>query len=136
MFNRAIGEETDIVSKVIPIQLLPFPSLPFHAHAVQQCSSVQDAMAQRLPFHAMPVQCNSIQDAMLSHRRYVANPATRYAIISCLKEMFSFVDAGGASVTLRPEGTASVVRAVLSQKLPLHETQRLYYQGPMFRRER
>ena len=49
------------------------------------------------------------------------------------KEMFSFVDAGGSSVTLRPEGTASVVRAVLSQKLPLHETLRLFYQGPMFR---
>ena len=50
--------------------------------------------------------------------------------------MFSFTDGGGESVSLRPEGTASAVRAVLENKLPLHEPQRLCYKGPMFRRER
>ena len=52
------------------------------------------------------------------------------------KEMYSFDDRNGDSLTLRPEGTASCVRAVLQngllQQLPL----RLWYAGPMFRHER
>jgi histidyl-tRNA synthetase len=55
------------------------------------------------------------------------------------KEMFSFVDgARGESVSLRPEGTAGVLRAALTAKefrgSPL--VQKFYYHGPMFRRER
>lgn len=53
------------------------------------------------------------------------------------KEMYTFVDTGGNSVTLRPEGTASAVRAYLENGY--HRTggkMRLYYTGPMFRRER
>ncbi len=53
------------------------------------------------------------------------------------KEMYTFVDTGGTSVTLRPEGTASTVRAYLEHGM--HRTDpkaRLYYHGPMFRRER
>ena len=53
------------------------------------------------------------------------------------KEMYTFDDRGGRSVTLRPEGTAGVVRACLEQNLfkqsPVHK---LYYVGPMFRYER
>ncbi|MBE0617013.1 MAG: histidine--tRNA ligase, partial [Proteobacteria bacterium] len=53
------------------------------------------------------------------------------------KEMYTFVDTGGTSVTLRPEGTASAVRAYLENGLHRSETKaRLYYLGPMFRRER
>ncbi|MSO76987.1 MAG: histidine--tRNA ligase [Alphaproteobacteria bacterium] len=52
------------------------------------------------------------------------------------KEMYTFEDRGGDRVTLRPEGTAGVVRALitngLTQTLPL----RLFYNGPMFRYER
>lgn len=53
------------------------------------------------------------------------------------KEMYTFIDRGNRSVTLRPEGTASVVRAYLEDKLyagpqPL----KLYYTGPMFRYDR
>jgi len=52
------------------------------------------------------------------------------------KEMYSFKDRGGEGITLRPEGTAGVVRAVmsggLSQDLPL----KFFYRGPMFRYER
>jgi histidyl-tRNA synthetase len=53
-----------------------------------------------------------------------------------MKEMYSFADKGGEEVTLRPENTAGVVRAViangLTQTLPL----RFFYHGPMFRYER
>ncbi len=53
-----------------------------------------------------------------------------------MKEMYSFEDKSGESITLRPEGTAGIARAVinngLTQELPL----KLYYYGPMFRYER
>jgi histidyl-tRNA synthetase len=52
------------------------------------------------------------------------------------KEMYTFTDKGGDTITLRPEGTAGVARAVisggLSQQLPL----KFFYYGPMFRYER
>ena len=53
------------------------------------------------------------------------------------KEMYSFEDRGGEWLTLRPEGTAPVVRAFLEQGLASKGLpQKLYYSGPMFRRER
>ena len=53
------------------------------------------------------------------------------------KEMYSFVDAlNGEALTLRPEGTASCVRAVLEHSLLRGGPQRLWYAGPMFRHER
>lgn len=54
------------------------------------------------------------------------------------KEMYTFEDRGGRSLTLRPEGTAAVVRAFVEKKLyglPDQPT-KLYYTGPMFRYER
>jgi histidyl-tRNA synthetase len=53
------------------------------------------------------------------------------------KEMYSFVDElNGDELTLRPEGTASCVRAVLQHNLLYNAPQRLWYAGPMFRHER
>lgn len=53
------------------------------------------------------------------------------------KEMYTFEDRlSGDSLTLRPEGTASCVRAVLEHNLLYSGGQRLYYEGPMFRHER
>jgi histidyl-tRNA synthetase len=53
------------------------------------------------------------------------------------KEMYTFPDRGGNSLTLRPEGTASVVRAYLENRLDtLQPPVKLYYLGPMFRYER
>ena len=52
------------------------------------------------------------------------------------KEMYSFTDRGERSCTLRPEGTASVVRAVIQHGLLSQGPQRLWYGGPMFRYER
>jgi histidyl-tRNA synthetase len=52
------------------------------------------------------------------------------------KEMYSFTDKGGRSLTLRPEWTAPVVRAVLEHNLLSQGAQRLYYCGPIFRYER
>jgi len=52
------------------------------------------------------------------------------------KEMYTFVDKGGRSLTLRPEWTAPVVRAVLEHNLLAGGPQRLCYLGPIFRYER
>jgi len=53
------------------------------------------------------------------------------------KEMYTFVDElNGESLTLRPEGTASCVRAVIEHNLVYDGGKRLWYQGPMFRHER
>jgi histidyl-tRNA synthetase len=52
------------------------------------------------------------------------------------KEMYSFDDRNGDSLTLRPEGTAGVVRACIEHGLLHNQRQRLWYQGAMFRHER
>lgn len=52
------------------------------------------------------------------------------------KEMYTFNDRNGDSLTLRPEGTASCVRAADQHGLLFNQTQRLWYAGPMFRHER
>ena len=50
--------------------------------------------------------------------------------------MYTFDDRNGDSLTLRPEGTAGCVRAAMEHGLLHNQTQRLWYQGPMFRHER
>lgn len=52
------------------------------------------------------------------------------------KEMYTFDDRNGDSLTLRPEGTAGCVRAGIENGLLYNQVQRLWYQGPMFRHER
>ena len=51
------------------------------------------------------------------------------------KELYSFLDRNQESISLRPEGSASVIRAII-QKKQEHEKHKLWYQGPMFRYER
>ena len=52
------------------------------------------------------------------------------------KEMYTFDDRNGDSLTLRPEGTASCVRACMQHGMLHNQVQRLWYTGPMFRHER
>lgn len=52
------------------------------------------------------------------------------------KEMYTFLDRNGESLTLRPEGTAGCVRAGIEHGLLYNQEQRLWYSGPMFRYER
>ncbi len=53
------------------------------------------------------------------------------------KEMYSFTDKGGNAVTLRPEGTAGVIRAFIEHKMHVADSvAKLYYMGQMFRYER
>ena len=52
------------------------------------------------------------------------------------KEMYTFLDRGERACTLRPEGTASVVRALIQNGMSTNPFQKLWYMGPMFRYER
>lgn len=52
------------------------------------------------------------------------------------KEMYTFTDLNGESITLRPEGTASCLRACLEHGLLRNKQQKLWYLGPMFRHEK
>ena len=52
------------------------------------------------------------------------------------KEMYTFEDRSGAMLTLRPEGTAGIARAFISNTLQRQLTIKYFYQGPMFRYER
>ncbi|ABM71897.1 Histidyl-tRNA synthetase [Prochlorococcus marinus str. MIT 9515] len=52
------------------------------------------------------------------------------------KEMYTFLDRGERSCTLRPEGTASVARAIIQNGISSKSLQKLWYMGPMFRYER
>ena len=52
------------------------------------------------------------------------------------KEMYTFLDRGERSCTLRPEGTASVARALIQNGISSQPLQKLWYMGPMFRYER
>jgi len=52
------------------------------------------------------------------------------------KEMYTFEDRNGSSLTLRPEGTAGCVRACIQHGLTHNQVRRLWYTGPMFRHER
>jgi len=52
------------------------------------------------------------------------------------KEMYTFEDRNADSLTLRPEGTAGCVRAIIQNGLAYNQIQKLFYTGPMFRYER
>jgi histidyl-tRNA synthetase len=52
------------------------------------------------------------------------------------KEMYTFEDRNGDSLSLRPEGTAGCVRAGIQRGILQNRQQRLWYMGPMFRHER
>ena len=52
------------------------------------------------------------------------------------KEMYTWKDNNGGSLTLRPEGTAGVVRMMIEHNLPREGIQKVFYNGPMFRHER
>ena len=51
------------------------------------------------------------------------------------KEMYNFTDQGGDNLVLRPEGTAAVARALISNSLQKHHNKSIFYYGPMSRRE-
>ncbi|KAJ1926226.1 RuvB-like protein 2 [Tieghemiomyces parasiticus] len=78
---------------------------------------------------------NKIETPLLEYANLVERSLGRDSDVVS-KELYTFDDKNGSRVVIRPEGTASVTRALVSNQLFQSLPQRLYYDGPMFRRER
>ncbi|MBB1074336.1 histidine--tRNA ligase [Rhodoferax sp. 4810] len=101
-----------------------------------------------LPIHSARWQWLEHQTQLLLHAygyQEIRTPLVEMTALFCrsignvtdivAKEMYQFSDRGGDDLSLRPEGTASCVRAAIEHGL-FNQPQRLWYMGPMFRRER
>ena len=95
-----------------------------HNHVIETAKSV----AQRYGFQDMATPLFEFTDVF---RRPLGDASD---VVS--KETYSFEDRGGTEITLRPENTASVMRAVISNGLTQTLPQKYVYAGPMFRYER
>jgi histidyl-tRNA synthetase len=102
--------------------------LPESARRHRQVSDTARAVAERYGFAEMATPIFEFTDVF-------ARPIGEHTDIVA-KEMYTFTDRGGEEVTLRPENTAGVVRAVLSNGLVQSVPLKFFYSGPMFRYER
>ncbi|DBA03267.1 TPA: hypothetical protein N0F65_011626 [Lagenidium giganteum] len=113
--------------------------------AVSRVRGTRDLLPDELEQHISVVR--TLQDAVQRYGfRQIQTPLLEYTDLFCcslgdgsdivMKEMYTFEDNSGKSVTLRPEGTAGVVRALVSNSLMYSLPQKLSYTGSMFRYER
>ncbi|MBU0625776.1 histidine--tRNA ligase [Patescibacteria group bacterium] len=104
-------------------------TLPLEQKFWRRVKSVAEALAQAYGFECIDTPILEMTSL------FVRSAGTQTDVIE--KEMFSFIDRGGDNVTLRPEGTAPVVRAYVNHGMVnLPQPVKLYYIGPMFRYER
>ncbi|RMH06621.1 MAG: histidine--tRNA ligase [Nitrospirae bacterium] len=114
MFSRMKG-----VKDILPDQIPVWSFVEKTAHEIARCYGFREI---RIPFFEQT-------------DLYVRGIGGTTDIVE--KEMYTFLDRDGTSLTLRPEGTAGVVRAYIEHHLSQTPTARkLYYIGPMFRHER
>lgn len=103
--------------------------LPADARKFQHVERTAHDVLRRYGYH-------EIRTPILEATELFARSAGEASDVVVSKQMYTFDDAGGRSNTMRPEGTAGVVRAMIEhgefKKLPIHK---LYYGGPMFRYE-
>jgi len=102
--------------------------LPEAARRHRQVAETARALAELYGFVEMATPIFEFTDVF-------ARPIGEHTDIVA-KEMYTFTDRGGEEVTLRPENTAGVVRAVLSNGLVQSVPLKFFYSGPMFRYER
>ena len=77
----------------------------------------------------------NVSTPILEHSKtFTKTLGTSSDIIS--KEIYNFIDQGGDHLVLRPEGTAAVARAIITNSLQDKLSHKYFYSGPMFRRER
>lgn len=102
--------------------------LPAEVARWQKVESVAEAVFSRYAFREVRLP------VLEATELFVRSIGEETDIVS--KEMYRFEDRGGDDLCLRPEGTAGAVRAYLQAGLTRSGSQRWYYKGPMFRRER
>ncbi len=102
--------------------------LPDRARAFRRVADTARTVAGRYGYHEMATPIFEFSEVF---KRTLGDTSD---IVT--KEMYTFSDRSGAEVTLRPEGTAGVARAVISGGLAQHMPLKYFYAGPMFRYER
>jgi len=145
LFARSIGAETDVVNKEMysfedrPFGLDPLKNLDDfnrYIHDLERMltsGQIPGTAANRDNIGVLKTTKEKLDGAMKKPGATIASTSGQ------LIEFFYFVDSIrlGDSITLRPEATASVVRAYIEHRLDTRPgDQKLYYIGPMFRRER
>ena len=102
--------------------------LPDRARAFRRVADAARTVAGRYGYHEMATPIFEFSEVF---KRTLGDTSD---IVT--KEMYTFTDRSGAEVTLRPEGTAGVARAVISGGLAQRMPLKYFYAGPMFRYER
>ena len=102
--------------------------LPEQARAFRRVADAARGVAERYGYHEMATPIFEFSEVF---KRTLGDTSD---IVT--KEMYTFADRSGAEITLRPEGTAGVARAVISGGLAQHMPLKYSYAGPMFRYER
>ena len=102
--------------------------LPDQARAFRRVADAARLVAERYGYHEMATPIFEFSEVF---KRTLGDTSD---IVT--KEMYTFADRSGAEITLRPEGTAGVARAVISGGLAQHMPLKYFYAGPMFRYER
>ena len=102
--------------------------LPDRARAFRRVTDAARTVAGRYGYHEMATPIFEFSEVF---KRTLGDTSD---IVT--KEMYTFTDRSGAEVTLRPEGTAGVARAVISGGLAQRMPLKFFYAGPMFRYER
>ena len=102
--------------------------LPDRARAFRRVADAARTVAGRYGYHEMATPIFEFSEVF---KRTLGDTSD---IVT--KEMYTFTDRSGAEVTLRPEGTAGVARAVISGGLAQQMPLKYFYAGPMFRYER
>ncbi|KAJ1732451.1 hypothetical protein LPJ61_002038 [Coemansia biformis] len=95
-----------------------------HRHIVRVAQEAAERFGFE-PIHTPVLEYSSVFERTLGEGTDVVN-----------KELYKFLDSSQQWMTMRPEGTASVARALITNGLERSLPQRLYYSGPMFRHER
>src|SRR6266849_3549862 len=113
--------------------------------SLQPVRGTQDLLPAQMPRHRAVVETaraiaarygfEEMATPIFEFTEVFARPIGEHTDIVA-KEMYTFTDRGGEEVTLRPENTAGVVRAVLSNGLTQSTPLKFFYSGPMFRYER
>ncbi|KAJ2450551.1 hypothetical protein GGF42_004463 [Coemansia sp. RSA 2424] len=95
-----------------------------HQHILSQAAAAAESYGFE-PIHTPILEYSSVYERSLGSDSDVVG-----------KELYKFLDSSQQWMTMRPEGTAGVARAVITNKLEAAMPQKLYYSGPMFRHER
>ena len=113
--------------------------------ALQPVRGTQDLLPETMRRHQRVIEaarrlsalygCAEIATPIFEFTEVFARPIGEHTDIVS-KEMYTFTDRGGEEITLRPEATAGIVRAVLSNGLVQQTPLKFFYTGPMFRYER